>query len=299
MDLLAKMSTYVRVVESGSFSAAAKQLRISSGAVSRQIATLEQELRVSLITRTTRKMAVTAAGRRYYERCVRILREVDDAQSSGGRDELVGLLRISAPVTFGLACVAPQMNTLMKKHPGLLVELHLEDRLVDLTPEGVDVAIRVGSAAPESTELVAHDLVTYDRVLVASPQYLKKHGPPKRPESLARHDALMHLMGPMDTWTLRQGEREARVRPKVVFRSNALHALRELAIQSAGIAMLPYWFVAPAVSSGDLRVVLPAWRPERVAAIALHRREQRGTLRVRALIEHLRASFAGPTWRAA
>jgi DNA-binding transcriptional LysR family regulator len=296
MDLLNKMSTYVRVVESGSLSAAAKQLRISSAAVSRQISTLEIELRVSLLSRTTRKMAVTEAGRRYYERCLKILRDVEDAQASGG-NELDGLLKISVPVTFGLACVVPEINGLMIAYPGLVIELHVEDRLIDLTPEGIDVAIRVGADPPESTELIAHPLITYERAIVASPQYLKKHGVPKRPETLAKHDSLMHFMGPTDTWTLRHQGQEVRVRPQIVFRSNALHAIRELAVQGAGIALLPQWFVAGAISSGELRVVLPAWRPDTVTANAIHRKAQRGEPRVRALIQHLRAVYAGPTYR--
>lgn len=133
--------------------------------------------------------------------------------------------------------------------------------------------------------------MTYSRTLVASPRYLKKHGTPARPEALARHHALMHLMGPTDTWILRRGDHEARVRPKVVFRSNALHALRELAIDGAGITLLPEWFVVPAISSGSLRAVLPSWRARPVTANALYRKDERGALRVRALIEHLRTSL--------
>ncbi len=292
MDLLAKMATYVRVVESGSLSGAAKQLRISSPAVSRQIATLEHELRTPLLVRTTRKMTVTPQGRRYYERCLQILRDVEDAQKLERSDGVDGLLRISAPVTFGLACVAPQMHALMKRHPGLLVELQLEDRLVDLMPEGVDVAIRVGSEPPVSTELIAHHLLTYQRTLVAAPSYLKKHGAITRPEALTRHDTLMHFMGPTDTWILERGETEARVRPKVVFRSNALHALRELAIQGAGVALLPAWFVAPFLASGELRAVLPSWHPRPVNANAIYRKDQRGAARVKAFIDHLRGALA-------
>lgn len=291
MDLLSKMATYVRVVESGSFSAAAKQLRISSAAVSRQIAALEGELRVSLITRSTRRMAITAQGRSYYERCVRILREVDDAQRVGETGEIEGPLRISAPVTFGLACVAPQMAALMTKHPGLLIDLQLEDRLVDIMPEGFDVAIRVGSAPPQSTELVAQKLLTYERALVAAPRYLKKHGEPARPEALAAHDAVMHLMGPADTWTLHRDEREVRARPRVVFRSNALHALRDLAIQGAGVALLPEWFVRDALASGALKAVLAAWRPGPVTANAIYRKDPRGAARVKTFIEHLRGAL--------
>ena len=293
MDLLTKMATYVRVVESGSFSAAAKQLRISSPAVSRQIATLERELHTELLARSTRKMIVTPRGRRYYERCVGILRDVEDAQKLEGSDGIDGPLRISAPVTFGLACVAPQMRSFMKKHPGVRVELALEDRLVDLMPEGFDVAIRVGSEPPASTELVAYRLLTYERTLVAAPSYLKRAGAPRRPEELARHDTLMHFMGPTDTWVLRRADDEARVRPKVVFRSNALHALRELAAQGAGIALLPEWFVAPALAAGELRVVLPLWRAQSVTANAISRKDQRGAAaRARALVEHLRDAFS-------
>jgi len=292
MDLLAKMTTYVRVVESGSLAAAAKQLRISAAAVSRQIATLESELHVSLLTRSTRKLAVTDHGRRYYERCLRILREVEDAQTIGRDDELAGLLKVSAPVTFGLACVAPQMGSLMRKHPGLLVELHLEDRFVDLTAEGFHVAIRVSSELPPSPDLIGHKLLTYQRSLVAAPAYLKKHGEPKHPESLAKHDALMHFMGSTDTWTLRCGEQEARVRLRVVFRCNAMHALRELASQGAGIALLPDWFVAPAVAARELQVVLADWHTLLVTASAVHLKDQPGGRRVKAFVAHLRSTFA-------
>ena len=290
MDLLSKMTTFVRVVESGSMAAAAKQLRISAAAVSRQISTLEADLQVPLLLRSTRKMTLSPHGQRYYERCLRILREVEDAQTIDKSDELAGILKISAPVTFGLACVAPQMHALMKKHPGLVIELQLEDRFVDLATEGVDIAIRVGGEPPASTNLIAHKLVTYQRILVAAPRYLKKHGIPKRPESLAKHDTLMHL-GLTDSWTLQRGEHEARVRPNAVFRSNALHAIRELAIQGAGIALLPQWFVAAALSENALHVVLPGWNPGLVTANAIHRKEHRGALRVKTVIEHLRTAL--------
>src|SRR5580693_6004566 len=141
MDLLDKMATYVRVVEAGSFTAAARQIRISSAAVSRQVAVLETELRVTLLARSTRRMAITPAGRRYYERCLRVLREVDDAQAVGRGEGIEGPLQITAPVTFGLDRVAPHMHALMVKHPGLRIDLRLEDRLIDLALEGVDVAI--------------------------------------------------------------------------------------------------------------------------------------------------------------
>src|SRR5215470_10591195 len=157
MDLLEKMATYIRVVESGSFSAAAKQLRISAAAVSRQIATLEDRLRAELVRRTTRSMSITPVGRSYSERCLRILREVDDAQGIGRTAATQGLLTVSSPFTFGLECIVPYASSFMTAHPGLRLDLRLEDRFVDLALEGIDVAVRVGSmAAPDRTDVVAH-----------------------------------------------------------------------------------------------------------------------------------------------
>jgi DNA-binding transcriptional LysR family regulator len=293
MDLLEKMATFVRVIEAGSFSAAAKQLAISPAAVSRQIATLETEVKASLITRSTRRMSVTPAGTRYYERCLRVLREVDEAQAIGRGGELDGPLNVNAPVTFGVACVVPQMHSFLKKYPTVRIDLRLEDRLVDLVSEGIDIAIRVGSPPPESTEVIAHPLVSYRRMLVASPQYLRRRGEPKTPEALVKHDALTHPMGDSaDSWRLRHEDREARVRLNVVFRSNALFALRELALHGVGIALLPAWFVREPLRQGALRPVLGAWQTELVTATAIHRTEQRGAPRVRTLIDHLRAACA-------
>lgn len=289
MDLLEKMATYVRVVEAGSLSAAAKQLRISPAAVSRQVATLERELRVPLLRRTTRRMSVTPAGRSYYERALRVLREVDDAQGIGRTAETAGLLSVSAPVTFGLACVVPELSSFMTAHPGLRMDLRLEDRPIDLALEGVDLAVRVGGAPPDSTDVIAHELTSFRRVLVAAPSYLKSHGVPGTPEALAKHDA---LAGAVDSWTLVGREREAGVRLNVVFRSNAPSALRALAVGGRGVAILPEWFVEDEIERGALRIVLRGWETEPVQVRGLHRREHRGSARVRALLEHLQAAYA-------
>jgi DNA-binding transcriptional LysR family regulator len=291
MDLLEKMATYVRVIEAGSFSAAAKQLRLSAAAVSRQIATLEDELRIQLIRRTTRSMSITAAGRSYYERCLRVLREVDDAQAIGRTAATAGVLTISAPVTFGLACVVPHVSPFMTAHSGLRVDLRLEDRMVDLALEGIDVAVRVGNALPDRADVIAHELMSYRRVLVAAPAYLRRHGQPTTPEALAKYHAVVWLGDRTDTWSLFGKEREARVGLNAVFRSNAPWALRALAVDGAGIAMLPVWFVAEQLDGGSLRLVLPAWETPRVTVRALHRREERGAARIRAFVEHLRTAY--------
>jgi DNA-binding transcriptional LysR family regulator len=293
MDLLSKMSTYVRVVEAGSLSAAAKQLRISPAAVSRQITTLEGELATQLVARTTRRMSVTPSGRRYYERCLRILRDVEDAQAIGHAAELEGGLKISAPVTFGLASVVPQLRGLVAKHPALRLDIRLEDRVIDLVLEGVDVAIRVATAPPLSTEIVAHRLYAWQRILVASPSYLKRNGTPKTPAALARHDALSHAVDAnVETWPLVNGDRSERVRMNVRCASNAGHVLRDLALDGMGIAMMPPWFVTAELEGKQLRHVLPGWGSEPIVVHALYRAMHRNEQRVRILVEHLRAAYS-------
>ncbi len=238
------MATFTRVVESGGLSSAAKQLGVSSAAVSRRIAALEADLGTQLLARTTRRVVVTPAGLRYYERCLRIQRDVADAHSMSLGEAGDAILQVSAPVTFGMARVVPQMGSLIAKHPGLRVGLRLEDRAVDLVVDGVDVAIRMGGAMPNTGDIVGHTLCSLRRILVASPRYLKRRGTPATVEALAKHDALAHEFGDRgDAFALVSDRREVRVGVHAVFRTNTLHALRDLALLGIGLALLPDWFV--------------------------------------------------------
>ncbi len=286
MDLFDKMATYVRVVEAGKLAAAARQLRISSAAVSRQIAALERELGATLLLRSTRRLVVTPVGRAYFERCQRILREVDDAQVVARGTALDGGLVINAPVSFGLAWVVPRVRSFVTAHPEMQLDLRIEDRIVDLALEGVDLAIRVGTPPPQSTEVVAHRLHEFRRIVVAAPSYLVRRGTPTTAEALADHDAISH---PVDA-PLWPGTRHSRARIRVAFRSNALQAILSLAIDGLGVALLPDWFVAPSLASRELVRLLPTWRSAALHVHALHRRSLRGEARVRALIAHLRDS---------
>ncbi len=293
MDLLAKMATFVRVVEAGSLSAAAKQLRVSPAAVSRQLATLEELVGAALISRTTRRMQVTPAGQAYYERCVKILRDVEDAQAIAAPTDR-GALRLSAPVTFGLASVVPKLRPFAIAHPKLRLDLYLEDRVIDLVLEGVDVAIRVATLPPVSTEIIAQRLYEFRRVLVASPAYLKKRGRPRTPAALAKHCTLTHVVdGARDTWNLVGPNGETvRVPLEVRASSNAGHVLRDLACDGGGIALLPRWFVADDVESKRLEILLPGWSNHPVQVHALFRTHLRGDPRVKLLLDHLRTSYA-------
>ena len=286
------MGTFVRVIEAGSLSAAARQLRLSPAAVSRQLAALEEEVGTALVARTTRKLAPTPSGVAYYERCLRVLREVDEAQAFARTRGLAGALRVSVPVTFGLASVVPRIRALATRHPKLRLDVRLEDRIIDLALEGVDVAIRVGVEPPLSTDLVAQPLFAWRRELVASPSYLARRGVPKTPAALAKHDALSHVMeASAETWTLHREGQRVRVRVTVRCSSNGGHVLRDLAVDGAGIAMLPRWFVQDELAANRLRLVLGGWGSETVRAYALYRTLHRSESNVRALIEHLRASY--------
>lgn len=295
MDLLAQMTTFIRVVDAGSLSAAAAPLQLSVPAVSRQISALEETLGGALLLRSTRKVTTTPAGRRYYEHCQRVLREVEAAQSSLKRGQVIeGQLVVTAPVTLGLARVSPHLPSLVAKHPGLMIDLRVEDHMVDLVSEGVDVAVRVGVALPDSVSVVARRLMSYRRIVVASPRYLEEFGEPRQPRDLAQHKAIAHIgvRGVATTWTLERKGVESPVEVRSAIRSNAPYVLRDAAIEGAGVALLPDWIAAPDIAAGRLRHVLRAWQTAPVVVSAVHRKEARGAPRIKAFLDHLAAVYA-------
>jgi DNA-binding transcriptional LysR family regulator len=293
MDLLAQMATFVSLVEGKSLSAAARAQHLSLPAVSRQLRALELDLGTSLVLRSTRRLHVTDAGHAWYERCRRVLREVDDARAEvSGKAGVHGRLVVSTSLTFGTSVIVPCLAKLSERHPHLVVDLRLEDQLVDLVGEGVDVAVRAGSPPPDSTAFIAHPVLTMDRILVASPRWLRKHGTPREPEQLGRHACLIQVTpaGTVIPWTLRRADAREMARTIEVhgrLRTNAPSALRDLAVDGAGIAYLPDWLVTEALERGALRRVLPGWSSAPITAWAIHRLELRGSPRVRAFLDAL------------
>ncbi len=296
MDLLDQMATFVRVVEANSLSGAARILRLSLPAVSRQLRALEEETGAVLLRRTTRRMALTDEGRAFYERSVRILRDVEEARAivSPSR-EVRGTLVVSAPISIALSLVLPHLSGLAARHPRLTLDLRLEDRLVDFVRDGVDVAIRGGASPPDSTSYMAHPLGRFERWLVASPAYLKKRGTPRRPEDLARHACLVQVgaSGPMSPWHLVRSGRSEGSRGIAVsgpLLSNAPVALARLARDGMGIALVADWLVTEDVASGSLRRVLGEWQSDSVSTWAIYRREQKASPAIAALVKALRPS---------
>jgi DNA-binding transcriptional LysR family regulator len=293
MDLLTQMSTFVQVVDGKSLSAAARAQRLSLPAISRQLRALETDLGAALIVRSTRRLHVTDAGQRWYQHCVRVLREIDEAKAEVRPSRAVrGTLVVSASLTFGSVVIVPKLARLSEQHPQLVIELRLEDRLVDLVGEGIDVALRTGPLPPDSTAYFAQPIATMERVLVASPRWLRRNGTPRDPTQLAGKDSLVQITldGSAVRWRLhhKPTDETAEVRDlRGAFRSNAPLVLRDLAVDGGGLAYLPTWLITQDLERGRLRRVLPEWSSSPITAWAVYRAELRGSPRLRAFLQTL------------
>lgn len=292
MDLLAHMATFCRVVETGSLSAAARAEGLSVPAVSRQLRALEQELGSTLIRRTTRRLAMTDAGQQWYQQSLRLLREVAAARASlAPAPGVSGRLVVSAPVSIGIAQVLPRVEALLRQHPGLSVDLRLEEHLVDLVADAVDVVVRAGVPPPELPSLVARPILRFARIAVASASYLERRRLPNAPSALVEHECLIQLgaAGTLDRWRFtRQSagahgtEEQVDVRGR--FRASTPLALREACVAGSGVALLPEWLVADDLRRRRLRRLLPGWQSGPVSAWAVYRVEARGSAVIRAFL---------------
>lgn len=289
------MTTFVRVVDAGGLSRAAKGLRVTPAAVSRQLTALEDELGAALLIRTTRHVEATEEGRRFYEHAKRTLAEAEEARAAVRKGGTVsGLLTVSVPTAIGLSILDVSLAELVAEHPALRVDLRLEDHPVDLLADGIDVAVRAGLLPPDTTTLVAQPIADGERVVVAAPSYLRKHGEPKQPADLARHVAIVHLHSGADVgvWTLVSGEQKQSIEVHGALRMNALPAIRNAATAGAGIALLPRFLVAPDIDEKRLRVLsLGGFTPRSQRIYALVRGESKLRARVRVFLDHLRAAL--------
>jgi len=286
------MVTFVRIVETGSLSAAARALRLSVPGVSRQLSTLEHELGATLVKRSTRRLHITEAGQSWYTQSVRILTDVEAARLAiNGGSAVRGLLTISAPISLGMAHVVPRIPAILSRHHGLHIDLRLEDHFVDPITAGVDVVIRAGVAPPESAALVAQPLLNFYRVVVASPSYLRMRGEPHNAAALTQHECLVQLggTGPLSSWHLVCRGKEEIIQVRGALRISAPLAIREAAIAGLGIAFLPEWLVATDLTDKRLRRLLPSHISPQIAAWALYRTELRRSARVGAFVDEVQA----------
>lgn len=258
MDRLQAMAAFVRVVETGSFSSAARQLGVGQPAVSKTIAQLEDRLQVRLLIRSTHALTPTEAGLRFYERARLAIREVDEAEleARGAGAGLSGRLRICSATTFARLMIVPRLPEFLARHPSLDVDVILDDRVIDLVSEGIDIALRLGTLTDSTA--VARKIASGSRSVVATPAYLARAGTPKVPTDLAHHHALIYSQL-TDNWSFQQGSREATVTVRGRLRLSAAEGIRAAVLADMGLAVASDWMFAPELASGAVVRVLPDW----------------------------------------
>lgn len=289
MDRLTLLQTLQRIVARGSLTAAATELGLGQSTVSKRLTALEAEVGLPLLDRTTRQLRPTEAGQRLLDQAPSLLSAWDDLLATVHADapRMEGLLRISAPAVFGPRHVVPALGPFLRAHPGLELDLVLSDRYVDLLAEGFHLAIRVGMPVPST--LRARRLAETSRVLVAAPD---TWAPPSDPAELAHLPALVHGGVDRAIWTFRRGVDTVRVDVSGRLRADHSEALRQLAVDGLGIALLARWLVHDDLAAGRLVPLLPGWTapPAPVRALLPPSRHTPG--RVGALLDHLARTWA-------
>lgn len=294
MDLN-EILVFARVVKTGSFVAASRELEMPTSTVSRKVSALEQRLGARLLQRTTRRLRLTDVGQTFYRHATRVVAELEEAELAVTRMQAAprGLLRVTTPLNFGF--LGPIVASYLERYPEVEVELVCADRIVDLVQEGFDVAVRAGRLA-DST-LIARSVGALKNVLVASPAFLARQGTPRQPRDLERFDCLAFGAGPDRTrWKLvHSGEVLAvEIGPRVTV--NDLDFLQEAALAGVGIALLPVFLCIQALRAGQLRRVLPEWCSPEVPLHAVYPSTRHLSPKVKTFLDHLRQRMTPPPW---
>jgi len=294
MDRYQALRVFSQVVESGSFSAAADKLGVSTTATSRHVAELEAHLQTRLLNRTTRRVSLTESGRAFYERTVQLLADLEEAEQEASRAAVVarGTIKLTTSVNFGVRHVAPAIAAFLAAHPGVRFDVSLSDRFVDLVEEGFDLAVRIG--APGSDNVVARKLGETRLVPCAAPGYLETHGAPRVPEDLARHNCFTYeYLTPRNLWRfLDPAGDERTVRVSGSLHSNNGDLLAEAAAQGAGIVFEPAFIVGPDVRAGRLVPLLQDFVAPPMPIYAVYPSRKHLSAKVRLCVEFLVARFS-------
>lgn len=298
MDRIDSYRLFVRVVETGSFSRAARDLQVTQPTVTRQVSALEERLGVRLFNRNTRRLSLTDDGQLAYARAQQLLETFDETETlaRSAQAELRGRIRIATSIAFGRRVVTPLLLQFMRQHPQIQIDLNCEDTYVDLVANGIDLSLRLGRLRDSS--LAARRLGFNPWVLVASPDYLKRRGTPRKPEELARHDVLVYsTVFANDTLTFehaKQGRSSVRVRGPL--RSNNLSSLLAAAREGLGIAALPIYVAFASLQRGDIVNVLSAYELPGQEIHAVYPSRRMVSNRVHALVEFLGKAFERKEW---
>lgn len=299
MDRYREMQSFVAVVDAGSFVRAADALESSKAAVSRHVAELEERLGVRLLQRTTRRLSLTGEGQVFYQRCKDILAAIEEAEGEASSRALdaSGLLRVNAPVSFGILHLAPLWGAFASAHPKVSLEVSLADRLVDLVEEGYDLAIRISRLGNSS--LVSRKLASTRLVLCASPEYLREHGTLAAPGDLAQHAVISYsYFSSGDEWEFTGPQGSVKVRTLPRFHANNGDTCVAAALAHQGIVLQPTFLVGEALKSGKLVELLPEYRSVELGIYAVYASRKQQPLKLRKLIDFLVEVFRTPRWPA-
>lgn len=298
MQGLQQFIAFAETAKQGHFAAAARALGMAPSTLAKAVARLEGSLGVKLFHRTTRQVRLTPDGERLYQRCQRVLAEVDElqAEASGTRAVASGVLKIDAPIVWGMRRLVPLLGQLLQQHPGLQLDLRLNDGYADLVRDGIDLAVRVGHL--QDSSLVARRIDWQAFALCASPVYLAAHGTPRRLDELQRHIAVVFRMptsGRNRPWQFRRRDGEAvEINPASRVRINDGQGIVAALCAGMGISQLPTYMVADELASGELVELLPGLRPEPLPISVVYPSGRLVPARVRVAVEALGAMAGGP-----
>ncbi|WP_028465289.1 MULTISPECIES: LysR family transcriptional regulator [Nisaea] len=288
MDTLTAMKVFCSVVENDSLAGASRTLNVSPSVVSKQLSGLEDRLGVRLLNRTTRRVSLTEVGSAYYERCKRILADVDEAEIAVSQAHSAprGLLKLTAPTTFAHRHVAPHLPEFLDRYPEVEVQLLVNDRVVDLVDEGIDLAIRI--AQLKDSSLIARKLAVNHRMLVASPDYLKKWGQPATPDQLSDHSLITYAPGnPINDWHFMIDNQQKILRAKGTLAMNNGDSVLQTVLAGGGLAMLAAFMAGEHVKSGKLVTLLEEYVREDVPIYAVYPSGRHLSPKVRAFVDFL------------
>jgi DNA-binding transcriptional LysR family regulator len=291
MVKLEHVQAFTAIAAGGSMTAAARRLALSKSVISDRLMDLEKELGAKLVHRTTRKLSLTEDGKIFYERAKGIVRDVESAAAelSARRESVAGPLRISAPVGFGCLHLGPALFGFLRTNPGIELTLELEDRFVNLLSEGYDAVIRHGPV--DDKRIIVKRLATTRRVLVASPEYLRRFGTPKSLADLGQHRGVIYSYRGAGDWRFRAGRKFVTVSPGIVLRVNNGVLMREAAASGLGIALLPTFFLEDSLKHRALRILEVGAEAEGAVIYIAYPEHLRSAARIRALSAWLQKSF--------
>ena len=293
MDRLSAMQTFAKVIETGSFSAAARQLRLGQPAISKTVAQLEERLGLPLLLRSSRRLSATEAGQIFYDHAKMTIAQAEEAElaARGAGAGLTGRLRVSAGVTFARLKIVPKLGSFLARHPKLEIELILDDRNVDLVGEGIDVALRLGVLTDSA--LAARKIAVVGRRVVGTPAYFARAGVPEMPADLSAHEAIIYSQrGGGSAWTFAKDGAEQSVVLSGRIRSTAVEALREAVLADLGLAVASDAMLGAELESGAVQEVLADWRLPSIDVWAVFPTGRRASAKARAFASFVEQELA-------